>query len=149
MWIEELHHRRIDHGIEPIDKRRPRRAAIARFMHATARHAQIEMRRIARVDDDRVRSFEPGEQRTTLGHEQRCSPVGGVDVQPCTRTLAPVGKAGEIVDEPSVGGAGRRHDDADVNTVAHCSRKIGGRTHTARRYDHDIVQSQQMQRIVH
>ncbi len=42
-----------DH-LHAVDQRRPGLAAVGRFMHAAARHAEIQMLRIARIDIDRM-----------------------------------------------------------------------------------------------
>ena len=39
---------------EPVDKRRPVPTAVRRFVHAAARHAEIEMGGVARIDNNRM-----------------------------------------------------------------------------------------------
>jgi hypothetical protein len=48
-----------DH-FHPFYERRPGFASITRFVHAAARHAEIKMGGIARVDDDRVHFWSVG-----------------------------------------------------------------------------------------
>src|SRR5215475_8694508 len=43
----------LDH-LQPLEQRGPGSSRVNRLMHTTARHAEVEMRRVARIDDDRV-----------------------------------------------------------------------------------------------
>jgi hypothetical protein len=81
---------------------------------------------LVRVDDDRIGLLHPGEQRSRLGREHRRESVGAVDVEPHPGLAGRVCDRRDVVDDPEVGGAGRRDhgEDAVAVRVEHRAYRI-------------------------